>query len=662
MTTRLTLSLASVFLFGALSWALVLPAVSQEDAAEAPADDTPAAEVADPAEPVAEPAQAAKDELSVAELAEKQDRIREKYERLETLLLKLAEYEAIENPRKAELLKKAYQQSRERLTNTQLNSLVKLLAEAQLRRAIDGQKVVRTDLDALLELLQSENRFDRLKDEQARIREYIKEIERLQRIERGIAAGNQAGDDAQRLAGDQGSAADRAAKLGEQIAGHEAVGGNKGQNDGDSKSDGENDGDSKSDGDSKGDSESMGDSKGDSESMGDSEGDSKSMGDSEGDSKSMGDSEGDSESMGDSKGDSESMGDSKGDSKSMGDSEGDSKSMGDSEGNSESMGDSKGDSESMGDSKGDSKSMGDSEGDSSSNGDSSDAPKPPSNPSQEDENPVRKRIKAAEEKMKQAQRKLEEAKRAEAEKAIKEAEEELAKAKFELEEILRQLREEEIERMLAALEARFTKMLEMQLKIYEGTLRLDKVAADERNRQFDIQAGVLSRDQRAVSAEADRAYTLLLEEGSSIAFPEAVDQMREDMDQVAERLARSRVSNITQVIEQDIIAALEDMIEALQKAQQEPMPPMEMPPGEPPPPGPPQDKPLVDEIAELKMIKAMQVRVNKRTTRYSRLLEDVEDAVGQADDADLIDALERLGEREVEIKQITRDIVLGKNQ
>ena len=40
--------------------------------------------------------------------------------------------------------------------------------------------------------------------------------------------------------------------------------------------------------------------------------------------------------------------------------------------------------------------------------------------------------------------------------------------------------------------------------------------------------------------------------------------------------------------------------------------------------------PLVDQLAELKMIRALQMRVNKRTVRYARLLEDIDDPAGQA--------------------------------
>ena len=62
------------------------------------------------------------------------------------------------------------------------------------------------------------------------------------------------------------------------------------------------------------------------------------------------------------------------------------------------------------------------------------------------------------------------------------------------------------------------------------------------------------------------------------------------------------------------------------------------------------------------MIKYLQERVNKRTGRYARLLDDDQDPVGQADGADLVDALKKLGERQQEIFRITRDIVLGKNK
>ena len=107
-----------------------------------------------------------------------------------------------------------------------------------------------------------------------------------------------------------------------------------------------------------------------------------------------------------------------------------------------------------------------------------------------------------------------------------------------------------------------------------------------------------------------------------------------------------------------MIAALEEMIEALQKAQKDQeqkkqQQQQQQQQGEQP------DPPLIDAIAELKMIRALQMRVNTRTKRYNKL---VEGEVGQADKPELIQALEKLSDRESRIHRATRDIVTGKNQ
>jgi hypothetical protein len=262
--------------------------------------------------------------------------------------------------------------------------------------------------------------------------------------------------------------------------------------------------------------------------------------------------------------------------------------------------------------------------------------------------------------MRAARERLDEAKRVEAVAEQEQAQRLLEQAKAELEEILRQLREEEIERVLAMLEGRFRKMLEMQLKVYDGTVQLDKMPSTERTRQFSIQAGKLGLEQRKIVLEVDKALALLREEGSSVAFPEAVQQMRSDMDQIAGRLSEEEVGLRTQGLEEDVISALEEMIEALQKAQRD----AEQRRTQPPPPtqGEPSDPPLVDQLAELKMIRALQMRVNNRTQRYAQLLEDMSDPVGQALDEDLIDSLRDLSQRQQRIHQVTSDIVVGRNE
>jgi hypothetical protein len=257
--------------------------------------------------------------------------------------------------------------------------------------------------------------------------------------------------------------------------------------------------------------------------------------------------------------------------------------------------------------------------------------------------------------MQEAQKKLEEAQREGAVEKQEEALRELELAKAELEEILRQLREEEIMRMLAMLEARFGKMLQLQREVYEGTKRLDKVPQDQRSHNHEIEASRLSGKETLIIIECDKVLLLLREDGTAVAFPEAVQQVREDMQQVELRLAQVKVGKITQGIEEDIIAALEEMIEALKKARKEAENKKKKP--RQPSPSRPQDPSLIDTLAELKMIRALQMRVNRRTGRYSKLIEGE-----QAQNAELIDALRRLAEREQRIHRVTRDLEMGRNR
>ncbi len=224
-----------------------------------------------------------------------------------------------------------------------------------------------------------------------------------------------------------------------------------------------------------------------------------------------------------------------------------------------------------------------------------------------------------------------------------------------MEEILRQLREEEIERILAMLEARFRRMLQMQEEVYEGTLLLDKIPTAERTHNQEIESSRLSSKESQIVVEVDKAALLLREDGGAVAFPEAVEQMRDDMQQVVSRLAGANVSKITQGIEEDVIAALKDMIAALKKAQKD-QEGKKKKPGESQS-GEPQDPPLIDTLAELRMIRTLQMRVNTRTARYSKLVEGE-----QAENPELVEALRRLAERQERIHRVTRDLELGKNQ
>ena len=277
---------------------------------------------------------------------------------------------------------------------------------------------------------------------------------------------------------------------------------------------------------------------------------------------------------------------------------------------------------------------------------------------------VRKHVEQARKNMEKARKKLEEAKRNESLEEQEKAREELAKAKELLEKILRQLREEQIEQVLEELESRLTRMKEAQIRIYQATKSLHKVSTTlkEDSGETGIKANRLSLDERKIVRLAGSTLLLLKEEGSSIAFPQEMEQVKQDMEEVTERLAQIKIGTITQGIQQDIIEALSDMLAAVKQAQKDQEQRKQNQQNQKPKPGQPTDPSLIDMLAELKMIRAMQHRVNRRTARYQKMLDTPNHPVGQATQKDLINSLVKLAKRQQKLNGIVRDLHQGKNK
>ena len=270
---------------------------------------------------------------------------------------------------------------------------------------------------------------------------------------------------------------------------------------------------------------------------------------------------------------------------------------------------------------------------------------------------TRQRLGAAEQRMRKAQEKLDEAKRRDARQEQEKAIEELETARAELEEILRQMREEEVERLLVQLETRLRTMLRTERAVLAGAEKLT-AEQSQADRERQLEAVRLSREQNGVGIDAAKALTLVRDDGSAVAIPEALEQVRDDSGQAAARLARGDVGGTTRGILQDLVTSLEEMLAALEKAQQEQQARQQQgnQGGRPAEPG---EQPLVDKLAELKMIRSLQMRVNTRTKRFSKLLAD---GTEQADEPELLDAVERLADRQRKIERAAHDIVTGRTE
>ena len=89
--------------------------------------------------------------------------------------------------------------------------------------------------------------------------------------------------------------------------------------------------------------------------------------------------------------------------------------------------------------------------------------------------------------------------------------------------------------MLAMLEARFHE----DVANAEGSVRrhsaLDQVPKPQRTHNHEIESSRLSNKEMEIVVEVDKALKLLKDEGTAVAFPLAVEQVREDMEQVVQR-------------------------------------------------------------------------------------------------------------------------------
>ena len=271
---------------------------------------------------------------------------------------------------------------------------------------------------------------------------------------------------------------------------------------------------------------------------------------------------------------------------------------------------------------------------------------------------TQRRVQEAEKRMQAAREKLKDATRREARSEQEKAVEELETARAELEEILRQLREEEVERLLVQLETRIRQMLRIERGILAAA---EKLAADMAMSQPEkrIEGVRIGREQAEVTAEAARALTLVRDDGSAVAVPEALDQVHDDCVQAAAKFTRGDVGQATLGLVGDIVTGLEELLAALEKSRRTEEEDRQQAGGAGGRPAEPGEQPLVDKLAELKMLRSLQLRVNNRTQRFSQLLDE---GTERATEPELIEALGRLAERQRSIERAARDIVTGRTE
>lgn len=581
---------------------------------------TPAAATAESPTSEAEPGD------SQPPLATRQDALALRYKRFEDTLQQLMEYLRKTDPDRADLLERALSESKQTLIPDQLGELTGLLEREQLGDAISGQEAVIQQMKRILQLLQSEDRQSELEKEQARIQALVRDVDKLISKQTDARAITERKGTAEAAADQQQKVADQTRQVIEKIKGQDAE---RNKSEAGDAAEGESkpsDRGKSSEGESPNDPANP-----DKPATDQPEGDKPDDGAKPGD-KPEKDPEGDSPQDPSKGGASKPSGGKPGSKSESPDSKSPPQEGKPQEGNPQ---------------------EGQPSPEQQPAGDES-QPTPAGEKSEQQQTPGRAELERARQQMENAIQELKQ-KQESATENQDQALVNLLKAKEKLEEILRQLREEEQELLLAALESRFRDMLGRQINVYNGTLGLAAVPADQRTDRQRGRAIELARGQDEVALLAAKALTLLKEEGSSIAFPEAVVQIRDDMLTSARRLERGDVGELTQGIQKDIVESLEEILDSLQKEMEKSkdrrqQQGQQMPQQQ-------QDPALVDALSELKMLRSLQYRVNRRTKQLGRAVDGE-----QAGDPDLQKQLRELSVRQAKIQQTAHDLATGRNR
>ncbi|KLU04653.1 putative signal peptide and transmembrane protein [Rhodopirellula islandica] len=590
----------------------------------------------------------------VTTLASRQSSVATRYERLEELLLRLADMEASENPERSALLRRVAKQSRERFVLEKLRGAGKMIGDGQLSKAMTDQKSATDELQSILKLLMSEDRSSRIRDEKKRISDLIKQLRLTERNERSVRARTENGVEMSEVEKEQKAIAERAEQLRKELE-DELPESEAEASESDSQADQEKGADSESD--NKSDPK-QGEQKPGEQPPGEPESGKQEPGkESSRDQPSQNSPQNDGSEKPPENGGEPKDASEKGESPESEKESTEGEPSPAESANKESEGEQSPSGEQQSQEAQKPSEEQQSGEQQSGQQQSSSQPQPPKPQSPQEQ--AEEQLQRAIERMKEAQDKLAQDDREEATKQQRQAEEELRRAIDRLEKILRQLREEEMERELAKLEARLRKMAAMQSAVLDQTLQLAKTPEVQRNRATDLKAGDLAFEEQKITLEADRAMLLLREEGSSVAFPEVVSQLREDTVRVSTRLGQSKIDLVTQGLQTDILAALEEMIAALAQAQRDLEKKKQQEQqgdggGQPSGSG---EEPLVQKLAELKLIRTMQTRIQGSTDRYASLSDDKATSA-----EDVLPLLRDLSQRQDRLYQITRDLVTERNK
>ena len=205
-----------------------------------------------------------------------------------------------------------------------------------------------------------------------------------------------------------------------------------------------------------------------------------------------------------------------------------------------------------------------------------------------------------------------------------EAVDKLRNAEDKLQERIDELRDQAVDAQLDALDKLFRHMLDRQKQISAETRGLDKKRGANKNllaRADRVALAKLTSEESGLASIAAEAESLLTEDGTSIVFQSVVGGLNSQIRDAVDLMKSQRTGDLTQSAHAEIESTLKELLEALESAREN-NDPNDQPPNQNNNRQNNRKQRLVSKLAELKLLRLHQLRINRRTVSLGDAVEE----------------------------------------
>jgi hypothetical protein len=277
--------------------------------------------------------------------------------------------------------------------------------------------------------------------------------------------------------------------------------------------------------------------------------------------------------------------------------------------------------------------------------------------------PGQQSVQSAKSSMDQASSKMDQGKQDEADQPQKKAVDDLAKAEDELDKAIDKAKDDRQDKELEKIEEKLAKILETQKNVSVETKKSsDKLIAAKDGDKSELRTvelkltNDLAPGEGALAVKVQEVNDMLKQEDATVVFPEMLGVVKKDLLDVQKRLAAKDPGTLTQAVQTEIERNLQAMIDSIKETLMDRREKKKSGGGGGGGGGGGK-QPLVPPIAELKMLRMMQLQINSRTNVLDQ------QAAAKALPKDQVDQqAKELSDREARVKKLADETAAKLNR